>query len=96
MALLVSFSLDSVVFPDSVKELLPTGGKPEMLDSDVESFGDDSVSDLFVDDDAQSSGVDVEDCTGSAVVVFVWHTFVDGTIADDIDNIPNLVGSEVL
>ena len=67
-----------------------------MLNSDVKSFGDDSVSDLFVDNDSQSSGVDVEDSTGSAVVVLVGHGFVDSTIDDDIDDITDLVGGEVL
>ena len=66
-----------------------------MFYSDVESLGDDSVSDLLVDDDTQSSGVDVEDCSSSAVVIFVGHAFVDGTITDDIDDISNLVGGEV-
>ncbi len=62
----------------------------------MKSLGDDSVSDLFVDDDSQSSGVDVEDCTGSAVVVFVGHGFVDSTIDNNINDITDLVGSEVL
>ena len=66
-----------------------------MLDSDVESLGDDSVSDLLVDDDAQSSRVDVEDGTGSAVVILVWHALVNGTVADDINDISDLVGGEV-
>jgi hypothetical protein len=48
-----------------------------MLDSDVESLGNDSVSDLLVDDDSESSWVDVEDSTGSTVIVFVWHGLVD-------------------
>jgi len=43
----------------------------------VKSFFDDSVSDLFVDDNSESSWVDVEDSTGSAVIEFVWHGFVD-------------------
>lgn len=67
-----------------------------MFNSDVEPFGDDSVSNLFVDNDSQSSGVDVEDCTGSAVIVLVGHGFVDGTIDNNIDNITDFVGSEVL
>ena len=66
-----------------------------MFYSDVESLGDDSVSDLLVDDDTQSSGVDVEDCSGSAVVIFVWHALVNGTIANDINNITDLVSGEV-
>jgi hypothetical protein len=67
-----------------------------MLNSDMKSLGDDSVSDLFVYDDSQSSGVDIEDCAGSAVIVFVGHGFVDSTIDNDINDITDLVCSEVL
>lgn len=67
-----------------------------MFDSDVKSFWDNSVSDLLVYDDAQSSGVDVEDSTGSAVIVFIWHSLVDWAIDDDIDDITDLVGGEIL
>ena len=74
---------------------MSAGWELEMFYSDVESLGDDSVSDLLVDDDSQSSGVHVEDCSGSAVIIFVWHALVDGTIANDIDNIANLVGGEI-
>ena len=62
----------------------------------MKSLGDDSVSDLFVDDDSQSSGVDIEDCAGSAVIVFVGHRFVDSTIDNNINDITNLVCSKVL
>ena len=65
-----------------------------MLDSDMDSFGDDSVSDLFVDDDSDGSGVDVEDSAGSAVVVFIGHAFVDGSIDDDIDDVSDFIGGE--
>ena len=62
----------------------------------MKSLGDDSVSDLLVDDDSERSWIHVEDCTSSAVVEFVWHTLVNSTIDDDIDNISDLVGGEVL
>ena len=67
-----------------------------MFHSDVQSLRDNSVSDLLVNDHAQSSWVDVEDCSGSAVVVLVGHGLVDGSIDDDIDDITDLVGGEVL
>ena len=67
-----------------------------MFNSDVESFWDNSVSDLLVDDNSESSWVDVEDSTSSAVIVFVWHGFMDRTIDDDIDNITDFVGGEIL
>jgi len=65
-----------------------------MLDSDVNSFGDDSLSNLLVDDDTDRSGVDVEDSTGSAVVELVGHTFMDGTVDDDIDDVTDSEGGE--
>ena len=67
-----------------------------MLDSDVNSFGDDSVSDLLVDDDSDGSGVDVEDSSSSSVVVLVGHAFVNGSIDDDVNDISNFVGGESL
>ena len=95
LTLLVGFGFNSVVLSDSVKEFLSAGWKSEMFHSDVKSLGDDSVSDLFVNNDSQSSWVDIEDCTSSAVVVLVWHRFVDGTINNDIDDISDFVGGEV-
>ena len=67
-----------------------------MLDSDMDSLGDDSVSDLLVDNDSDGSGVDVEDSTGAAVVVFIGHTLVDGSIDHDVDDISDLVGGQGL
>lgn len=65
-----------------------------MLDANVDSLGDDSVSDLFVDDDSDGPGVDVEDGSCATVVVFVWHALVDGAVDGDVDNISDLVGGE--
>ena len=72
------------------------GGELEMFNSDVNSLGNDSLSDLLVDDDTDGSRVDVEDAAGSSVIVFVGHSLVDGTIDDDIDDISGFVGSEGL
>jgi hypothetical protein len=65
-----------------------------MLDSDMDSLGDDSLSDLLVDDDTNGAGVDVEDSTGSAVVELVGHALVDGTVNDDVDDVTDLEGGE--
>ena len=67
-----------------------------MFNTDMDSLRDDSVSDLFVDDNSNRSGVDVEDSSCSSVIVFVGHALVDGTIDYDIDNISNFVGGECL
>ena len=65
-----------------------------MFDSHVNTLGDDSVSDLFVDYDSDSSRVDVEDAAGSSVVVFVGHAFVDGSVDDDVHYVADLIGGE--
>ena len=62
----------------------------------MKSLGDDSVSDLLVDNNSEGSGVNVEDSTSSAVIVLVWHGLVDSTIDNDVNNITNLVSGEVL
>lgn len=96
MALLVGLGLLLVVLTDAVKEASSAGGELEVFDSDMNSLGDDSISDLFVDDDSDGSGVNVEDSTGAAVVVLIGHTLVDGSIDDDVDDISDLVGSQGL
>ncbi len=67
-----------------------------MFDADVDAFGDNSLSDLLVDYDSDGSGVHVEDASSTAVIVFVRHAFVDGSIDDDIDDVSNLVGGKGL
>ena len=67
-----------------------------MLNSNVKSFGDDSVSDLFVDNDTDSSRVDVKDGSSSSVIVLVWHALMYGTIDDNIDNISDFEGGKIL
>ena len=62
----------------------------------MNSFRDDSVSDLLVDDDSNGSGVDVEDSSSSAVVVLVGHTFMNGSIDNNVNDISNFVGGESL
>jgi hypothetical protein len=67
-----------------------------MLNSHVNSLGDDSVSHLLVDDDTDGSGVDVEDGPRSAVVVLVRHSLVNGAIDNDIDDISVFIGGKSL
>ena len=67
-----------------------------MLDSNVDSLGDDSVSDLLVDDDSDRSRIDIEDSSSSSVVVSVGHSLVDGSVDGDIDDVSDSVGGEGL
>ena len=62
-----------------------------MLDSDVNSFLDNSASDLLVDDDSDGSRIYVEDSSSSSVVPLVGHTLMLRSIDNDIDNISDFV-----
>ena len=91
LAGLIGFSLKLVVFLNSSKEVKSGGRLSEMLESNVDSLFDDSISNFLVDDNTDSSGVNVEDSTSSSVIVLVGHTLMDGTIDDNINVITNVV-----
>ena len=93
---LVSFSLLFIVVSDSVEEALSWSWFLDVLNSNMNSLGDDSVSDLLVDDDSYWSRIDIEDSSCSSVIVSVWHTLVDGSVDSDINDVSNSVGSESL
>lgn len=67
-----------------------------MFNADVDAFGDETVANLFVDDDSDGAGVDVEDASGAAMVVLVGHALVDGSIDNDVNNVSDPVGSQGL
>ena len=58
-----------------------------MLNSKVDSLGNNSVSDLFVKNNTNRVGVNVEDSSGSSVIVFVGHSLVNGTISYDVNKV---------
>ena len=65
-----------------------------MLDTNVNPFGNDSVSDLLIDDDTNGSVVNVKDTAGASMIIFVGHASMDGTIDNNVDDITDLVGGE--
>ena len=67
-----------------------------MLHSDVNSLGNNSLSDLFIDDNSNGPGVYVEDSAGSSVIVLIGHAFVDGSINHNVNDISDLVGGQSL
>lgn len=93
--LLFVLSLFGLHGSDSFFEVVLALGSAKVLDSDVDSLVNNSISDLFVDDDTDGAGVDVENSAGSAVIVFVGHAFVNGTIANDVDEVSLLVDGHV-
>ena len=87
LSLLLGFSLQSVVFLYSGLESLVALTLTNMLDSDVNSLGDDNTSDLFVDNDANSMLSNIENSAGSSVIVLEGHTLVYATVSNDVDEV---------
>jgi hypothetical protein len=83
-----------IVITDAVEELDSGSRQLQVLNANVNPLGDNSLSDLLVDDDSDGSGVDVEDGTSSTVVVLVGHALVDGAIYDDVDDVSELEAGE--
>lgn len=96
LALLVRLSLELVVCLDSLEELISAAGLSEVFRADVESLLNLSVSDDLVDNDANSSGVHVEDLGSAAVVDLVRHALVNGSIDLNIDVLAALEGGQVV
>ena len=77
LALCLSLSLLGVIFLDSSLEGLTALGSTHVLDSNVDSLGDDSSSVLLVDNDSDGVLSDIEDTTGLTMVELVRHALVD-------------------
>merc|ERR1711894_450635 len=89
------FTLLHLILLHTAQEIVTAFGMFDVLDSEVDPLGDDSVPQLFVDDNTDSSSRHIEDSAGFTVVVFVRHTLVDCSIALHINNISNLVCLQV-
>jgi len=88
--------LGGLVGANASLEGLTGGGHAGVLDTDVNTLGDDAVSNALVHDDTEGVLGHVEDSAGLTVVELVGHTSLDRTVSDDIDVITLLVDDEVL
>ena len=79
LARCLGLSLPDLVGVNSVKEILPALGVLDVLDTDVDSLGEDLATDTLVDHDTDCSLGHVEHTPGLAVVGLVWHTLLEGT-----------------
>ena len=91
-SLCLGLSLLGIIFSDSSLESFSALTSTDMLDSDVDSLGDDSSSNLFVDDDSNGMLGNIKYSSSLSVVELVWHTLVDATVGNDINVITFSVG----
>ena len=85
LTLFLGFSLLGIVLSYSCFEGLSDIALTNVFNSHMDSLGNDSGTNSFVNDDTDGFLVDIEDDTCLSVVEFVWHTFVDGTISNNIN-----------
>ena len=86
-SLLLGLSLLGVVLSDSLLEGLSALALASVFNPDVDSLWYDSVTNFLVHNDTDSLLVDIEDLACLSMVEFVWHTLVDATIGNDINEI---------
>ena len=72
----LSFSLLGIVFSHSSLEGLSALTLTNVLDSDVDSLGEDSASNLFVDDNTDGMLIDIKNSSSLSVVELVGHALV--------------------
>ena len=90
----LSFLLLGFVGVDSLDEGLSGLGLTDVLNSDVDAFGDNAGVDALVDDNTNGVGGDIKDSTSLSVVELVGHTTVGRSVSNDVDVISLLVDSE--
>jgi hypothetical protein len=79
----------------AILELLLAAGGLDMLNAHVKALVDDAALDLLVHKNANSGLGDVPHTASTAVIVPVRHTLVDGTVDLDVNEVTNLVLSQV-
>merc|ERR1711978_540948 len=86
---------DRFVFVDSFDERQSRFGVFDVVDSQIDSLGDNVTSNSFVDDNTNGVWRDVVHSTGLTVVDLVRHTSSDGTVTFDVDDVTSFVDVHV-
>ena len=92
---LLSLFLKGIVLFNSGDESNTGLRLSDVLDSHVDSLGNNSSVDGLVDNDTDGMSSDIEDSTSLTVVELVRHTLVDGTVGNDINVVTHLVVDKV-
>lgn len=91
----LGLTLQSSVLLDSVQEFLTALRVLDVLNTEVDTLLEVSVTNNLVDDDTNRGLGNVIDDTSSTLVPLVWHTLLDSTVTLDIDNVADLIGLHV-
>jgi len=91
LALGLRFFLELLIQLHSVQELLTTTRVLHMLHSDVDSLGQNTLLDAFVNNDAKSMLCHVVHHASASMIALVWHAFLYCTITSDVDDVTLLV-----
>ena len=95
LLILLSLFLKGIVLFNSGDESNTGLRLSDVLDSHVDSLGDNSSIDGLVDNDTDGMSSNIEDSTSLTMVELVRHTLVDGTVGNDINVVTHLVVDKV-
>ena len=87
LASLFGFNLLGVILSHSSLEGFTALTSTHVFNPDMDSLGNDSASNLFVDDNSNSVLVNIEDLASFSVVELVGHTLVNATVSNDVNEV---------
>lgn len=77
----LSFFQESLILLHTLEEVLSALWVLDMLNTDVDAFGNDSATHSLVHNNTEGVCCDIVYATSFTMVYFVWHTFLDCSIA---------------
>ncbi len=96
LASLTSSLLGGLVRLDTRDDLLLALGRTDVLDTNMDTLLKDASVNVLVHTNTNGRLGNIENDTGTSVVVLVGHTLVDGRVGEDINVVTDLHGEEVL